>query len=169
VTTDAHDFAPWVDQHREQLWRAAWLLTGDAHRADDLVQTALLKAWPRWDRITSRGEPEAYVRRILYTTYLAWWRRRWTGEVPTAVLPDAASRAVTPVDDDAVDLAAALARLSRGQRAVVVARFFDDLSVAETARRLAVSEGTVKSQTARALAALRSSPHLAGSQTGGKE
>lgn len=165
MTTDAGDFATWVDDHRSRLWRSAWLLTGDAHRADDLVQTALLKVWPRWERVAAGGDPEPYVRRVIYTTYLAWWRRRWTGEVPTEVLPD--SVAAADLDDGAVDVAAALSGLSRGQRAVVVARFFDDLSVAETARRLAVSEGTVKSQTARALAVLRTSPHLAGLTTGG--
>jgi RNA polymerase sigma-70 factor (sigma-E family) len=156
VDSDQPDFAAWVDARRPTLWRTAWLLTGDHHRADDLVQTALLKVWPRWTRVTAAGDPEPYVRRVMYTTYLAWWHRRWKAELPTAQLPESAA-----VEDPRhVDLVTALAALPRGQRAVIVARFLDDLSVADTARELNVSEGTVKSQTARALANLRSSSLL---------
>lgn len=154
------DFAAWVDARRPALWRSAWLLTGDRHRADDLLQTALLKVWPRWSRVVAGGDPEPYVRRVLFTTYLAWWRRSWNAELPTAEPPDRPDPGGDR-DPSYVDLAAALATLTRGQRAVVVARFYDDLSVAETAGQLGVSEGTVKSQTARALAALRGSPLLA--------
>lgn len=158
------DFADWVDARRAALWRSAWLLTGEHHRADDLLQTALLKVWPHWDRIAGSGDPEPYVRRVLYTTYLAWWRRAWSAEVPTAELPDGALHA--PDDGAHGELATALAALPRGQRAVLVARFFDDLSVAQAARQLGVSEGTVKSQTARALATLRRSPLLTSDPTG---
>lgn len=153
---DQPEFAAWVDARRPTLWRSAWLLTGDHHRADDLVQTALLKVWPRWTRVSAAGDPEPYVRRVIYTTYLAWWRRRWNAELPTANLPEPAVAA----DAEHVDLAAALAALPKGQRAVIVARFYEDLSVAETAHLLEVSEGTVKSQTARALSALRNSSLL---------
>ena len=69
------------------LLRTAWLLTGDDGLAQDLVQTALAKAWPRWDTIRA-DDPEGYVRTILATTYATWWRRKWRGEVPTEVLPD---------------------------------------------------------------------------------
>lgn len=153
------DFAEWVDARRPTLWRSAWLLTGDDHRADDLVQTVLLKVWPRWTRIIATGDPEPYVRRVMYTTYLAWWRRRWTAELPTAEPPDRPDPASTP-QAERVDLADAMASLPKGQRAVVVARFFDDLSVAETAWQLNISQGTVKSQTARAVSALRNSSLL---------
>jgi RNA polymerase sigma-70 factor (sigma-E family) len=156
LQVDQSDFAAWVDARRPTLWRTAWLLTGDHHRADDLVQTALLKVWPRWTRVTAVGDPEPYVRRVMFTTYVAWWHRRWNAEVPTAQLPETAAA------DDAghVDLVAALAALPKRQRAVIVARFFEDLSVADTARELNVSEGTVKSQTSRALATLRNSSLL---------
>lgn len=156
-------FEPWVDARRPALWRAAWLLTGDDQKAEDLVQTALLKVWPCWGRLVAAGNPEAYVRRVMYTTYLAWWHRRWTSEVPTGVLPEREAAADT--DPQRVDVAAALATLTKGQRAVVVCRFFEDLSVHDTARQLNVSEGTVKSQTSRALAALRGSPLLRDERT----
>lgn len=158
---DQADFAAWVDARRPTLWRSAWLLTGDHHRADDLVQTALLKVWPRWTGVSAAGDPEPYVRRVMYTTYLSWWHRRWNAELPTAHLPEPA----VADDGEHVDLAAALAELPKGQRAVIVARFFDDLPVAATAHLLNVSEGTVKSQTARALSALRNSSHLAEEHT----
>jgi RNA polymerase sigma-70 factor (sigma-E family) len=156
-------FDDFVLSRGDALWRSAWLLTGDAHLAEDLVQTALTKAWPKWERIGVGGF-EPYVRRIMFTTYLSWWRRRWNGERPTATLPDPAPAITgTPTSSDADsrrDLVAALAALPRGQRAVVVLRFVEDLSEAQTADELGVTVGTVKSQTARALKALRASHHL---------
>lgn len=149
----------WVTARGDALWRSAWLLTGEAQRAEDLVQTALGRCWPHWGRLDGdAGRFEAYVRRTMYTTYVAWWRRRWNGEVPTADVPE---REATPTGAEARhDLMTALARLPRGQRAVIVLRYFDDLSERETADVLGISVGTVKSQTARALAALRTSSAL---------
>ncbi|MCW2503427.1 MAG: polymerase sigma24 factor [Actinomycetia bacterium] len=149
-------FAEFVAARSPSLLRAAWLLTGDAGQAEDLLQTALARVWPRWARVSAAGDPEAYVRRVLFTTYATWWRRRWRGEVPVADLPDRAS--ATDVSDallqrDAV--AAALAGLSRGQRAVVVLRYVEDQTEAQTAAILGCSTGTVKSQASRALARLR--------------
>lgn len=156
-------FDDFVAARSPALWRTAYLLTGDAHKAEDLLQTALVKAWRRWDSITRREAAESYVRRALVTTYTDWWRRRWRGEVPTGEMPDAPTAhdhgARTDVRHDVLT---ALANLPRGQRAVVVLRFFDDLSEAQTAAALGISVGTVKSQNSRALAALRSSPTLAG-------
>ena len=146
------------------LWRSAWLLTGDEHKAEDLVQTALLKVWRRWGSITRDGSAEAYARRVLGTTYTDWWRRRWNAEVPAADVPDTPTEQ-GPDRDLRHDLLRALATLSRGQRAVVVLRFFEDLSEADTAAALGCSVGTVKSQQSRALATLRNSPIL--SPTGG--
>jgi len=158
---DCSAFDEFVAARSPALWRSAWLLTGDAHQAEDLVQTALAKAWPAFDRVSDAGSFEAYVRRVLYTTYVAWWRRRWNAEQPTGDLPEVASDAATHQLAQRHDLSEALKRLTKGQRAVVVLRYFDDLTEAETARVLGCSVGTVKSQTARAMAALRTSPALA--------
>jgi RNA polymerase sigma-70 factor (sigma-E family) len=155
-TGAAPTFEDYVAARSRALWRSAWLLTGDRHKAEDLVQTALMKCWRRWDRISDAGAIDAYVRRALATTYTDWWRRRWNGEVPTAELPEATAR---PGDDPGIrqDVLVALAGLPRGQRAVVVLRFFDDLTEAQAAEALGVTVGTVKSQTARALRNLRES------------
>ena len=150
-------FDDFVHARGDALWRSAWLLTGDVQLAEDLVQTALTKAWPKWERVGAPGF-EAYVRRILFTTYVSWWRRKCNGERPTATLPETA--ASDPDVDRRNDLVGALASLPRGQRAVVVLRYFEDLTEAQTADVLGLSVGTVKSQTARALAALRASHHL---------
>jgi RNA polymerase sigma-70 factor (sigma-E family) len=153
-------FAAFVGARGPALHRAAWLLTGDESRAEDLLQIALAAAWRHWTEI-AEGHPEAYVRRILYTTYASWWRRRWRFEYPTADLPERADRrdhAAEHADRDAV--LRALAKLTRQQRVVLVARFLDDLSIADTARLLGCSEQTVKVQSSRALARLRTDPHL---------
>lgn len=154
-------FADFVAARSGALLRTAWLLTGDAGRAEDLLQTALAATWRRWRPTVADGDPEAYVRRALVTTYASWWRRRWRGEVPTEVLPEAAcvgDVAATVADRDAVRRA--LGRLSRQQRAVVVLRYAEDLSIEETARLLGCSEATVKVQSARALATLRADTTL---------
>ncbi len=166
------DFEEFVAVCSGRLLRTAYLLTRDRDLAEDLLQTALAKAWFAWGRLDS--QPEPYVRRILVTTYATWWRRRWRGEQPTADLPERAAEG-TPdgagvqdapgapgVPGGAVehDLWVALGRLPRRQRAVVVLRFLDDLSVSDTAELLGCSEGTVKSQTAKALARLRVDPAL---------
>ncbi len=153
----AADFEEFVAARSTALWRSAYLLTGDRHRAEDLLQTALVKAWRRWDRIARREAAEAYVRAALVSTYTDWWRRRWNGEVPTGELPEGAAASEEARVDERRDVLAALALLPRGQRAVVVLRYFDDLTEAQTAEALGVSVGTVKSQAARALAALRTS------------
>lgn len=155
---DMPSFEEYVAARSPALWRSAWLLTGDRQRAEDLVQTALMKCWRRWDRIDDAGAVEAYVRRTMVTTYTDWWRRRWNGEVPTEVLPETVD-AAAPAADPGVrrDVLVALASLPRGQRAVVVLRWFEDLTEAQTAASLGISVGTVKSQAARALRTLRTS------------
>jgi RNA polymerase sigma-70 factor (sigma-E family) len=152
-------FEAYVLARGDALHRTAFLLTHDHALAEDLVQTALARSWRAWSRI--QGEPDAYVRKVMVNTYASWWRRRWNGEQPAGRLPDAAQ-------DDHGDevvrrdgLVRALARLPRRQRAVIVLRYFEDLTEAQTAHALGVSLGTVKSQTAKALARLRVSPALA--------
>jgi RNA polymerase sigma-70 factor (sigma-E family) len=154
----AAGFDEFVALRGDALWRSAWLLTGDAHRAEDLVQTALGKCWPKWERVNADGSFEAYVRRTMFTTYTAWWRRRWNGEIATESVPELTASQPNP--DARADLVVALATLPRGQRAVIVLRYFDDLTEQQTAEVLGCSVGTVKSQAARALKALRSSRAL---------
>lgn len=153
-------FAEFVADRSPALLRAAWLLTGDPGRAEDLLQTVLAKAWRHWRRIAD-GSPEAYVRQAMVNTYITWWRRRWRAEVPASAPPDRgvdADLAGESADRDAVRRA--LARLTRQQRAIVVLRYVEDLSVAETAAVLGCSPGTVKTLASRALAVLRTDPHL---------
>src|SRR3982751_2536718 len=85
--TQTDDFEAYVAQAWPRLLRSAWLLTGDWHRAEDLVQTVLARSYGRWSRLRN-GAPDAYLRSMLATTYLSWWRRKWRGEVPVEHLPD---------------------------------------------------------------------------------
>jgi RNA polymerase sigma-70 factor (sigma-E family) len=164
VERDAFD--AFVATHSTGLVRTAYLLTHDRGLAEDLVQTSLAKAWFAWGRI--EGQPHAYVRRVMVNTYSSWWRRRWNGEVATEPLPESAGRRGAHVgggrsaagdaaaDVEArTDLWAALARLPRRQRAVVVLRYYEDLSEVATAEIMQCSVGTVKSQASKALAKLR--------------
>lgn len=151
-------FEAYVLARGDALHRTAYLLTHDHALAEDLVQTTLARSWHAWPRI--QGEPDPYVRKVLVNTYASWWRRRWNNEQPTERLPDDAQ------DDHGDEVARrdglvrALATLPRRQRAVIVLRYFEDLTEAQTAQALGVSVGTVKSQTAKALARLRVSPAL---------
>jgi RNA polymerase sigma-70 factor (sigma-E family) len=147
------DFDAFVVARSPALLRTAYLLVGDEGLAEDLLQTALTKSWFAWKRIT--GEPEAYVRRVLVTTSASWWRRRWTREMPTADLPERRSSVEADGLVEEQDLWDAIARLPRRQRAVVVLRYLEDRTEAETAQLLGCSVGTVKSQCAKALAKLR--------------
>jgi RNA polymerase sigma-70 factor (sigma-E family) len=148
-------FVDFVVARGSALHRTAVLLTRQEQAAQDLVQIALAKAWQSWARID--GNPEAYVRAIMVNEFASGWRRRWRSELPTADLPE-----LPRVDDDDGDavstrqsLMAALATLPARQRAVVVLRFFHDYTEAATAEAMGTSVGTVKSQTFKALAALR--------------
>jgi RNA polymerase sigma-70 factor (sigma-E family) len=156
---DRSGFDEFVATRSTALLRTAYLLTGDHGLAEDLLQTALAKCWFAWSRID--GPPEPYVRRALATTYATWWRRRWRGERPTGELPDRGHPPATAPVEDRDALWRALGALPRRQRAVVVLRYYEDLSEAETAAALGISTGTVKSQSAKALAALRRDADLA--------
>jgi RNA polymerase sigma-70 factor (sigma-E family) len=158
--TNRESFESFVAARSSALLKTAYLLTQDSHLAEDLLQTALAKTWRAWSRIDTNAE--AYVRRVLVNTYASWWRRHWNGEAPTDVLPDVAQGP----DDVASkgDLGTALRRLPKRQRAVIVLRYFDDLTEVETARLLGCSVGTVKSQTSKALAKLRVDPGVVDEQ-----
>jgi RNA polymerase sigma-70 factor (sigma-E family) len=148
-------FTAWAQQRVSRLHRTAYLLCGDWHVAEDLVQDSLSRAALHWKRIEKLDQPDAYVRRILINLANARRRRRSSYERTSGSLPDAG------VSDGAEDRAArddlltALRALPARQRAAVVLRYFDQLSEAETAQALGCAVGTVKSQTSRALLALQ--------------
>jgi RNA polymerase sigma-70 factor (sigma-E family) len=151
-------FAQFVVARERALLRTAWLLTGDWALAEDLVQTALVRAWPRWERITRRDHPEVYVRRVMVNTWASWTRRRWRGERPAAPMPDRPDPGDMATEVTVrMAVRGALASLTRRQRAVIVLRVFDDMSEAQVAGVLGCSVGTVKSTMSRALAKLRES------------
>ena len=137
----------------DRLLRSAYLLTGNHASAQDLVQSALTTTWTHWSSIREPTAAEAYARRCMVRTQASWWRRKGRGELPTAELPEVGSAA----EDVATSVAvvSALGLLDQRSRAVLVLRFFDDLSEADTAAALGISAGTVKSRTSRALAKLR--------------
>ena len=134
-----------------QLLRSAYLLTGDLHRAEDLVQDALVKIAVCWRRLRD-GNPTAYARTIIVRDHISAWRRRWR-EVSLAEVTG--EGAVSSEPETEMVVRRALGRLTPSQRAVVVLRHFDDLTERETADVLGVSIGTVKSQNSAALARLR--------------
>jgi RNA polymerase sigma-70 factor (sigma-E family) len=148
-------FRSYVVEQQPKLLRAAFLLTGDAHLAQDLVQASLVRVWPRWDRISRMDNVDAYVYRVLVTVYAGWRRRRWNAEVPSDEVPGREAVDSQEHDVDRLVLVAALRRLAVKQRAVVVLRFYLDLSERQTAEALGCTVGTVKSHTSRALTALR--------------
>lgn len=163
MSAEVDGFAQFVAARERALQRTAWLLTGDWGLAEDLVQTALARSWPRWERIRDRDHTEAYVRRVMINTWLTWSRRRWRGEQASEAVQDSPA----PGDmaaDVAVRMAVrnALGSLTVRQRTVLVLRVFDDLPEAQVAEILKCSVGNVKSTASRALAKLRDDPQLAG-------
>jgi RNA polymerase sigma factor (sigma-70 family) len=149
LNSETLDFAQFIRAREQSLQRTAWLLTGDWALAEDLVQTALARSWPRWDRINRRDDPEVYVRRVMVNTWSTWSRRRWRTERASpeaevtqaaagqraasrnAVGGDVASEVVTRMA-----LRDALTTLSSRQRAVLVLRVYDDLPEAQVAQIL---------------------------------
>ncbi|MBX6722886.1 MAG: SigE family RNA polymerase sigma factor [Dactylosporangium sp.] len=155
-------FRAYVSARIAALSRAAFLLTGDRQQAEDLVQLTLTRVARHWERVIANGDPDRYVRRSMYHQHVSLWRRRWRHVELHAEPPD------VPVADTIADTARAivvrqaLARLTPRQRAVLVLRYFDDLTEAEAADILGCSISTVKSQTRAALARLRTlAPELA--------
>lgn len=154
------DFADFVKGSQRRLIHLADLLTGDRGRAEDLVQHALVKVHLSWPRLRS-GNPEAYARTVLvHASVDLWRRRRWVEESDTKLMerPAPADHAADLAQRDAV--MRALALLTRRERAVLVLRYYADLSELEIAREIGCRTGTVKSTSARAIAKLRGSPHL---------
>ena len=155
---DDEGFREFVTARSPALLRTGYLLLGDRALAEDLLQTSLVKAYRHWGRVTATGSPEAYVRRIMVNERRTWWRRNpgreLVGGVPDRPGPDESSALA---ERDAVWRA--VLTLPPRTRAVLVLRYWEDLSEAETAAVLGISVGTVKSQASRALAAMRSRVH----------
>lgn len=157
MSADA-DFAALFAARAAGTRRTAYLLCGNWQQAEDLTQTAFAKLYAAWPRLRDPAAAEAYLRQILARACVDESRRPWRRERATADLPETAA----PADpaDDRLALRAALARVPPRQRACLVLRYFADCSVQETAAALGCSEGTVKSNTARGLDALRLLPEL---------
>jgi RNA polymerase sigma-70 factor (sigma-E family) len=155
VPAEHPGFRDYVTSRSGSLLRMAYVLTRNRADAEDLVQVALAKTYQAWDRIEDRSALDGYVRRAMVNTHISWWRRRRLEEYPTGELPD------RPVADHAGDselhdtLRRALDRLPSRMRAAVVLRYFEDMSEAEIAEVLGISQGTVKSTVSRAVAKLR--------------
>lgn len=155
---DRAEFTRWAQARQPQLLRAAVLLTGDVGRAEDLVQEALVKVAARWGQLRETN-PDAYARTVLYHDHISWWRRRRhevVADVPDVAKPERGSA------EQRLLVRRALARLTPRQRAVIVLRYYEDLTERDTAQVLGVSVGTIKSQTHLALRRLReAAPELA--------
>lgn len=150
---DAVDFTELVHLTGRRMHRTAYLLTGDRHAAEDLVQSAYATAYAKWRRVSRTDDPAAYTLRILTRQFLSERRLRRSGEVVTDRVEDRATLDAEPTDR--IALLAALAGLSPQDRAVLVLRHWEDRSVAETARLLGISEVACRTRTVRALDRLR--------------
>lgn len=147
-------YVEYVTARQPALRRSAYLLAGDWHRADDLVQETITKLYTRWRRISAVDNVDAYVHTMLVRTFLDEKRLRWAGVKLLAQPPDRTG--VPAVDDDTrLTLRDALDKVPPRQRAALVLRFYCDMTVEQTAEVLGCASGTVKSQTSHGLAALR--------------
>ena len=140
--------------------RLAYGLTGDLGHAEDVAQAAFARAYASWSRVARTGDPDAYVRKIVINENLSRFRKRRVTEDLVGAVPEGPGQAAADVTADSEALLAALRRLGPRQRAVIVLRYWMDMSEAETAAALNCSVGTVKSQASRALATLRGSAEL---------
>jgi RNA polymerase sigma-70 factor (sigma-E family) len=138
------DFESWMAARQGRLLRTAYLLTGDVHTAEDLVQTALAKLYLAWDRVSDAPSVDAYARKIMVNEHTSMWRRLWRHR-----------ETVTDTSANEVAVSSPVRALPERQRAVVVLRYYEQLSERETADALGVTIGTVKSQASRALGTLR--------------
>jgi RNA polymerase sigma-70 factor (sigma-E family) len=162
------EFTEFMHGRWPRLVRLGYGLTGDLGLAEDLAQTALAKAFASWPRVRRAGDPDAYVRRIMVNANSSRFRKRRVREHLTDTLPEtfpdpgpAGAADMTRRQDERSALIAALKGLPQGQRAVVVLRYWMEMTETEVAATLGCSVGNVKSQTSRALAKLRLSADLA--------
>ncbi|TCC51879.1 SigE family RNA polymerase sigma factor [Kribbella pittospori] len=151
------EYVEFVEASSASLRRTAYLVCGDWHRADDVVQDALYKLYRSWSKLDRKGNPLAYARRAVVNAAVDSGRRPWRREVPASDLSFDRARLDDHADGHAErdEVLTALGSLAPRQRACVVLRYYEDLSVEQTAQLLGCSEGTVKSQAARGLETLR--------------
>ena len=148
------DFDDWVAARGPALLRLAYVLTGSRADAEDVVQDALSRALPRWSRISTVEDPDAYVRRMVVNAHISWWRKVRRREVPVEEVRDRAS--VDGASTEERDrMWRACQALPRDQRVAIVLRFYEDLDYAEIARLTGVREGSVRSRVSRGVSALR--------------
>lgn len=153
---DQAAFVEWASARGKSLRGTAYLLVGDHHLAEDLVQEALTKTYVAWPRIRDVTKAEAYARKAITTTAISWWRRKSSGEKPYESLPEAAIGARE--SSEVVDhewIWQELQALPIRQRAAIVLRYYEDMTLAEAADQLDCSVGTIKSQVSRGLERLR--------------
>lgn len=150
---EAEEFREFAAATQGHLRRSAYLLCGDWHLAEDIVQTAFIRIFRSWRRVRAADSPEAYARQVVYRCFVDQHRKKRIATVPLEATAERADPPPqNPLSDAVLD---ALAVLPPGARAVVILRFWEDLSVEQTASVLGISTGTVKSQTSRAVAQLR--------------
>jgi len=154
------DFTAYLEARQGRLLRTAYLLTGDQHQAEDLLQTSLAKLYLAWDKVRERGAIDAYARRIMVNENNSAWRKPWKRREHATDFGADGAPAGSPVRDEydegvGGEVWRIVQTLPRRARAVVVLRYYEQLTEAETAEVLGISVGTVKSQTSRAMSALR--------------
>ena len=148
------DFDDWVAARGPALLRLAYVLTGSRADAEDVVQDALSRALPRWSRISTLDDPDAYVRRMVVNAHVSWWRRMRRREVPVESVRE---RAVAdgPSTEERDRIWRACRALPPDQRTAIVLRFYEDLDYADIAALTGVREGSVRSRVSRGMAVLR--------------
>lgn len=152
----AAEFSAYVAERQHALKRTAYLLTGDHHSAEDLVQSALARVYLAWGKINDHKALDAYVRRTMINEHTSWWRRAWRkAERTTDTVPELPEPTGQPDHAERDEVWTLVKSLPPKQRAAVVLRYYEDLSEADTAAALGCSVGNVKRQTSRALASLR--------------
>ncbi len=156
------EFDAYVRRREGSLLRTAYLLTGNSHEAEDLVQTALTQLYRSWDKVRDPDSLDGYVRRIMVNANNSAWRKPWRRrEVSSVDLVAETIDPLSPDPDTRRALGALIKTLPPKQRTVIVLRYYEDLPATDIADLLGVSPGTVRSQANRAIAALRAHPHLA--------
>ncbi|HZM82542.1 MAG TPA: SigE family RNA polymerase sigma factor [Candidatus Limnocylindrales bacterium] len=146
MPADRSSFEAYVRARTAALSRVAYLLTGDHHLAEDLVQQTFLRLAGRWQRVAAEGDPDPYVRKVLYHQHISWWRR--ARRLPQVALTGADYLVPDKADEIGIALAVqqALAKLGPKQRAALILRYFEDLTEAQTAEILGCRVGTLRSR-----------------------